>query len=119
MSETEQSDHINKAVYAEQVKLLYAATKYRPVLHLISAIIVVLIVLDSIPLPYITAWVLGLFALNIYRIIDIGNTQKIIDEIDDWRSLHTRFVLLAAALGLIYGLGFTFIFSQLTLINQV
>jgi diguanylate cyclase (GGDEF)-like protein len=119
MSEAEQSDHINKAVYAEQVKLLYAFTKYRPALHIISALVVVLIVLDSVPLPYITIWILGLLALIVYRIIDIGNTQKIIDEIDDWRPLHTRFVLMAAALGLIYGLGITFIFSQLTLIHQV
>lgn len=119
MSEAEQSDHINKAVYAEQVRLLYAFTKYRPALHIISALVVVLIVLDSVPLPYITIWILGLLALIVYRIIDIGNTQKIIDEIDDWRPLHIRFVLLAAALGLIYGLGITFIFSQLTLIHQV
>jgi diguanylate cyclase (GGDEF)-like protein len=119
MSEAEQSDHINKAVYAEQVRLLYAFTKYRPALHIISALVVVLIVLDSVPLPYITIWILGLLALIVYRIIDIGNTQKIIDEIDDWRPLHTRFVLMAAALGLIYGLGITFIFSQLTLIHQV
>ena len=119
MSETEQSDHINKAVYAEQVRLLYAFTKYRPALHIISALVVVLIVLDSVPLPYIAIWILGLFALIVYRIIDISNTQKIIDEIDDWRPLHIRFVLLAAALGLIYGLGITFIFSRLTLIHQV
>jgi len=119
MSKAEQSDHMNKAVYAEQVKLSYAVTKYRPALHIISAIVVVLIVLDSVPLLYITVWALSHFALNIYRIIDIGKVQKIIDEIDDWRPLRIRFVLQSAALGLIYGLGFTFIFSQLTLINQV
>jgi diguanylate cyclase (GGDEF)-like protein len=119
MSEAEQSDQISKAVYAEQVRLLYAVAKYRPALHAVSAIIAVLIVLDSVPLTYITAWILGLFVLNIYRIIDIGNTQKIIDEIDDWRPLHKRFVLLTAALGLIYGLGFTFIFTQLSLLHQV
>ena len=119
MSEIEQSDQINKAVYAEQVRLLFADTKYRPALHIFSAIVVVLIVLDSVPLPYITVWVLGLVALNIYRIIDIGNTQKIIDEIDDLRPLHTRFVLLAAALGLVYSLSITFIFTQLSLIHQV
>lgn len=73
MSEAEQSDHLNEAVYAEQVRLLYAVTKYRPALHLIFGIVVVLIVLDAVPLPYIAAWVIGLFALNIYRIIDIGN----------------------------------------------
>ena len=119
MSEAEQSGHFNEAVYAEQVRLLFAATKYRPALHIISAIVVVLIVLDSVPLPHITVWVIGLVALNIYRIIDIGNTQKIIDEIDDWRPLHIRFVLLTAALGLVYSLGIAFIFTQLSLIHQV
>ncbi len=119
MSETEQSNHLNKAVYAEQVRLLYASTKYRPYLHIISAIIIVLIVLDSVPLQYITVWILALFTLNIYRVIDIGNTQKIIDKIDDWRPIHKRFVLTAASLGLIYGLGFAFIFTQLPLITQI
>jgi diguanylate cyclase (GGDEF)-like protein len=119
MSEAEQSDHLNEAVYAEQVRLLYAVTKYRPVLHLIFAIVVVLIVLDSVPLPYIAAWVIGLFALNIYRIIDIGNIQKIIDKVDDWRPLHIRFVLFSAVLGLTYSLGFSFIFTQLALIHQI
>ena len=98
---------------------MFAATKFRPALHIISAIVVVLIVLNSVPLPYITVWVIGLVALNIYRIIDIGNTQKIIDEIDDWRPLHIRFVLLTAALGLVYSLGIAFIFTQLSLIHQV
>ena len=115
MSEAEQPGHLDEAVYAEQVKLLYSCSIYRPCLHLISATIVVLIVLDSVPLTYITAWVLSLFALNIYRIIDISNTQKVIDEIDYWRPLHKRFALSAAALGLIYGLGLTSIFMQLNL----
>ncbi|RKZ69889.1 MAG: hypothetical protein DRQ48_07220 [Gammaproteobacteria bacterium] len=119
MSEAEQSDHINEAVYAEQIRLLYAVSKYRPALHIISALVVVLIVLDSVPLPYITVWVLSLFVLNTYRIIDIGKVQKIIDEIDDWRPLHIRFVLFSAVLGLVYSLGFTLIFTQLTLIHQV
>jgi len=119
MSETEQSNYLNKAVYAEQVRLLYASSKYRPYLHIISAIIIVLIVLDSVPLQYITVWILALFTLNIYRVIDIGNTQKIIDKIDDWRPIHKRFVLSAASLGLIYGLGFAFIFTQLPLITQI
>ena len=119
MSEAEQSDHLNEAVYAEQVRLLYAVSKYRPALHIISALVVVLIVLDSVPLPYITVWVLSLFVLNTYRIIDIGKVQKIIDEIDDWRPLHIRFVLFSAVLGLVYSLGFTLIFTQLTLIHQV
>jgi len=119
MSEAEQSSNLSKAVYAEQVKLLYSCSIYRPALHIISAIVVILIVLDSVPLAYITAWVLTLAALNIYRIIDISRTQKIIDKIDNWRPLHKRFVLFAASLGLIYGLSFTFIFTQLTLINQI
>lgn len=119
MSEPEQSSHLNEAVYAEQVKLLYACSKYRPCLHLISAIVVVLIVLDSVLHLYIAVWVLSLFALNIYRIIDFSSTQKIIDKIDDWQSIHKRFVLTAASLGLIYGLGLTFFFTQLTLINQI
>ncbi len=119
MSEAEQSTHLTKAVYAEQIKLLYSCSIYRPALHIISAIVVILIVLDSVPLAYITAWVLTLAALNIYRIIDISRTQKIIDKIDNWRPLHKRFVLFAASLGLIYGLSFTFIFTQLTLINQI
>ena len=119
MSEAEQTNHLDKEVYNEQVKLLYSCSLYRPALHLISAIVVVLIVLDSVPLAYITAWVLSLFALNIYRIIDISRAQKIIDKVDDWQPLHKRFVLLAASLGLLYGLSFTFIFTQLTLINQI
>lgn len=119
MSELEQSSHLNEAIYAEQIKLLYACSKYRPCLHLISAIVVVLIVLDSVPHLYIAVWVLSLLALNIYRIIDLSNTQKIIDKTDDWRPLHKRFLLSAAFLGLIYGLGLTFFFTQLTLINQI
>jgi len=119
MSEPEQSSHHSGAVYAEQVKLLYACSKYRPCLHIISAIVVVLIVLDSVPLAYITVWILALSALNIYRIIDFSNTQKIIDKIDDWRPFHKRFLLSAASLGLIYGLGLAFIFTQLPLINQI
>jgi len=119
MSEAEQSSHLNKEVYVEQVKLLYSCSIYRPALHIISAIVVVLIVLDSVPLAYISTWLITLTALNIYRIIDISRTQKIIDKIDDWQPLHKHFVLLAASLGLLYGLSFTFIFTQLTLIEQI
>jgi len=119
MSEAEQPSHLNKEVYNEQVKLLYSCPIYRPALHIISAIVVVLIVLDSVPLEYVTIWALTLFTLNIYRIIDISRIQKVIDEIDDWRPLHKRFALSAAALGLIYGLGLTSILMQLTLINQI
>jgi len=119
MSEPEQSNHLNEAVYSEQIRLLYATTKYRPCLHIIAAIVVVLIVLDSVPLPYITIWVITLTALNIYRIIDISNTQKVIDKIDNWHPIHKRFLFSAAALGLIYGLGLAFIFTQLTLLSQI
>ena len=119
MSEAEQSSHLKQAVYAEQVKLLYTCSIYRPCLHLISATVIALIVLDSVPHLYIAVWILSLFALNIYRIIDFSSTQKIIDKIDDWRPLHKHFVLTAASLGLIYGLGLTFIFMQLTLIKQI
>jgi len=119
MSEAEQPGHLDQAVYAEQIKLLYSCSTYRPCLHLISGIIAILIVLDSVPLAHLTIWMLTLFALNIYRIIDIRNTQKVIDEIDSWRPLHKRFALSAAALGLIYGLGLTYVFMQVTLINQI
>ena len=89
MSETEQSNHLNKAVYAEQVRLLYASTKYRPYLHIIAAIIIVLIVLDSVPLQYITVWILALFALNFYRVIDISSTQKLYAGRDDISNRYT------------------------------
>ena len=119
MSEVEQSSQLDKAVYSEQIKLLYSCSKYRPALHIISAFVVVLIVIDSVQLTYIATWTLALIVFNIYRIIDISNTQKYLDDIDDFRSLQKHFVLLAAGLGLIYGLSITFIFTQLTLIEQI
>jgi diguanylate cyclase (GGDEF)-like protein len=76
-------------------------------------------VIDSVQLTYIATWTLALIVFNIYRIIDISNTQKYLDDIDDFRSLQKHFVLLAAGLGLIYGLSITFIFTQLTLIEQI
>ena len=112
MSEVEQSSQLGKAVYSEQIKLLYSCSKYRPALHIISAFVVVLIVIDSVQLTYIATWTLALIVFNIYRIIDISNTQKYLDDIDDFRSLQKHFVLLVAGLGLIYGLSITFIFHQ-------
>ncbi len=119
MSEPEQSSQLKEAVYSEQVRLLYAGTKYRPSLHIIAALVIVMIVLDSIPLLHITIWVLALSILNIYRIIDISNIQKVIDKIDNWHPIHKRFFFSTAALGLIYGLSIALIFTQLPLLNQI
>ena len=119
MSEPEVSSNLDKKVYSEQIKLLYSCSRYRPALHIIAAIVVVVIVMDSVPLTYITTWILTLVIFNIYRILDISNTQSNLDGIDDFRPLQKHFVLLAASLGLIYGLSITFIFTQLTLIEQI
>ena len=119
MSKSEQADHLNKETTLELVKLLYTGSKFRPVLHIVSIIILVPILIGEVPLSYIATWVVTLTIVNIYRFIDINNTQKIIDEIKDYQPLQKRFALSASLLGLTYSLGIIIVFSQLNLVTQI
>ena len=119
MDKSEQIDQLDKEINAELVKLLYAGSKFRPCLHFIFGIIVVLIMSAIVPTPYIVFWVFILFTLNFFRFADIGKTQKIINEIRDIKPVQKRFALYAGLLGLTYGLGLAIIFTQLPLLNQI
>jgi len=119
MSELDQTNHLNKNVSSELARLLYAGSKYRPCLHIISAIFMLSIIAGDVSLLYVIAWTVTLAVINVYRFIDIKNTQLILDKVKDFRPLQRRFALSATLLGLTYGLGATIIFTQLTLIDQM
>ncbi len=110
---------IDQRVYAEQVSLLYTSSVTRPLLHIISLIIVISLIHDQVDVMYVYVWVFSLFGLNVYRIIDINKTQKLIDEITDFRVIHKRFALCAGALGAIYGIGIVGFLNYLPILTQV
>jgi hypothetical protein len=118
-SSIEVSAKIDQQVYAEQVSLLYTKSVTRPLLHVISLIIVISLIHNHVDTMHIYVWGLSLFGLNVYRIVDINKTQKIINEITDFRVLQKRFAICAGLLGAIYGIGIVDFLSYLPMLKQV
>jgi len=119
MSEKESTPNMDERIYVEQVSLLYTGSIYRPALHIFSLTLFLLIINDHVNTFYAYTWALLLLGLNVYRFIDIYNTQKIINEINDFSVIHKRYALCAGLLGAVYGLGVVFFFDQLPILNQV
>lgn len=119
MSEKESTPNMDERIYVEQVSLLYTGSIYRPALHIFSLTLFLLIINDHVNTFYAYTWALLLLGLNVYRFIDIYNTQKIINELNDFSVIHKRYALCAGLLGAVYGLGVVFFFDQLPILNQV
>ncbi len=115
----EASAKIDQRVYAEQVSLLYTKSVARPLLHLISIIIVVSLIHNHVDAMHVYIWTSSMFALNVYRIIDINKTQKIINETTDFRVIQKRFAICAGVLGAIYGIGIVDFLYYLPILKQV
>lgn len=119
MSKIDRTSRIKELMYQEQVGLLYKGSVSRPALHLISMLIFISVIHVYSNHVYILTWVAALLGLNIYRFLDISKTQKILDKIVDYKSLHIRYVICAGILGSIYSFGFILFFNDLPLLNQV
>jgi diguanylate cyclase (GGDEF)-like protein len=110
---------IDQRVFSEQASLLYTKSVARPLLHIISLIIAISLIHDHVDVIHIYVWASLLFGLNVYRIVDINKTQKIINEITDFRVIQKRFAICAGLLGAIYGIGIVNFLSYLPILKQV
>jgi diguanylate cyclase (GGDEF)-like protein len=119
LPEKEAMPELSKRVYVEQVSLLYTGYKYRPALHIISLIMYLFIIINHVNPFYAYTWAIILIAVNVYRFIDTSRTQKILDEVEDFKKIHHHYALCAGLLGAVYSFGFVFFFDFLPLINQV
>jgi diguanylate cyclase (GGDEF)-like protein len=119
MSDSDNTGKLDDNVYAEQIKLLYSGSVYRPILHLISGVIFVAIIFDDVPPLYAIAWFGILMSICLYRAIDIKSTQTILDTIEDYKSLQNRFALSVGFTGATYGIGTAIFFKQLPILNQI
>ena len=115
----EATTKIDQRVYAEQVSLLYTKSVTRPLLHVISLIIVIPLIHGHVDAMHVYIWASSMFALNVYRIVDINKTQKIINETTDFRAIQKRFAICAGVLGAIYGIGIVSFFYYLPILKQV
>ncbi len=115
----EASAKIDQRIYAEQVSLLYTKSVTRPLLHIISLIIVVSLIHNHVDAVHVYVWATYLFGVSLYRIIDINKTQKIINETTDFRVIQKRFAICAGVLGTIYGIGIVSFLGYLPLLKQV
>lgn len=113
------SSKIDQRVYVEQVSLLYSKSLSRPLLHIISLLVVVSVISNHIDLVYVYLWGVSLIAINIYRTYIIFNTQKILAELTEFKAIHRRFAICAAILGSVYGFGFVCFYKYLPMLNQV
>ena len=118
MTIKEHNSKLDDRIYSELISLLYTGSAYRPALHIISLAIFLIIIINHVNHYHAFTWALLLIGLNIYRFIDVYNTQKIITEINNFKLLHRRYAFCAALLGAIYGAGFVFFFDQLPVLNQ-
>lgn len=111
---------LEERLYAEQVSLLYEGPKFRPVLHIVSLIIILLIIIDHVNPYYAYTWALMLFGINIYRLFDIARIGKKLSlgEVN-YERIHKHYACLAGMLGAIYGLGFVFFFNSIPMLSQV
>lgn len=116
---TQQLKDVEKHIYAEQVSLLYSKSVVRLALHFIALIILLSVVINHVNPIHAYTWALILIGLNIYRLIDINKTQKILAELTEFSRIHKRFALCAGLLGGIYGFGIVFFFSYLPVLNQI
>ena len=119
MANTELAHSLDKQIYTEQIRLLYAVPLTRPALHLISLIILLLIIKDYVNPFYAYTWALLLIGLNSYRCIDIYKTKKTPIELIDYKTLHKRYAFCAGLLGALYGFGFVLFFDQLPILSHV
>ncbi len=119
LSEKEVTPELVERINTEQISLLYTGSVSRPTLHFISLVVFLLIIINHVNPFYAYTWAILLVGINVYRFIDIYKTQKIINEIKDFKVIHKRSAFCAGLLGAIYGLGLVFFFDQLPLINQV
>lgn len=103
----------------ELIKHLYAGSKFRPCLHFVSLLIVVSILYGNVPNNYIIGWALTLATLNIFRFLDISHTQRLLNEISNYKQLKNRFSTSAILLGLTYGLGIAYVFPDLSQTSQL
>lgn len=110
---------ISEKIYAEQIRLLYSKSTKRPALHLISLSLLVAAVINHVNIVYIFTWAVLLIGINVYRLVDINATQKVINDITDVDCIHKRFAYCAGMLGAIYGLGIICFFNYLPILNQV
>jgi diguanylate cyclase (GGDEF)-like protein len=115
----EAATKVDQRVYAEQVSLLYTKSVTRPLLHIISLIIVVSLIHNHVDAVHVYVWASSLFGLNVYRIFDIHKTQKIINETTDFRVIQKRFAIGAGVLGAIYGIGIVSFLNYLPILTQV
>lgn len=113
------SKGIRDYIYAEQISLLYAKSIARPALHIISLIITLSITLNHVNPVYVYTWALSLIGLNVYRVFDINQTQKVIADLTDFKAIHKRFAFSAGLLGAVYGVGIVCFFNYLPILNQV
>lgn len=119
MTKKEHILKLEERIYAEQISLLYSKSVSRPALHFITLVIFLSVIIKHVNPIYAYTWALLLIGINSYRIVDIYNTQKILNEITNFKTIHKRFAVCSGLLGAIYGLGVVFFFSYLPLLNQV
>ncbi len=119
VSSIECSNKIDQRVFAEQVCQLYTKSVTRPLLHFISLIIVVLLVHDHVDVMHVFVWASLLIGLNVYRLVDINKTQKVINETTDFRVFQKRFAICSCILGVIYGIGIVSFLNYLPTLKQV
>ena len=119
MTKKEHALELEERIYAEKISLLYSKSVSRPALHFITLVIFLSVIINHVNPIYAYTWALLLIGLNSFRIVDIYNTQKILNEITNFKTIHKRFAICSGLLGAVYGLGVVFFFSYLPLLNQV
>jgi len=119
ISEKEISLGIAEHIHAEQISLLYSGSLSRPLLHVISLIMFLLIIIKHVNPIYAYTWAILVLGLNICRYLDLYKTQKILHKIKNYKVVHMRYALCSGLLGAVYGLGYVFFFSQLPIINHI
>jgi len=116
---TEENEIVSKRIRVEQINLLYSKSVARPALHIISIVIFLAITINHVNVTHAFTWAILLFGLNVFRLVDINKIQSSIEDKRDYVYLHKRFAICVGLLGMIYGLGTTYFFSYLPLLNQI
>ena len=102
-------DISHRDIFAEQVKLLYAGSVYRPFIHIIPAGFIFALGNGHIETMYLAGWVALLMGINLLRFIDIRKVQPTLEHRDDFPALRDRFASYTFFMGLLYGLGTIYI----------
>jgi diguanylate cyclase (GGDEF)-like protein len=92
-------------IFAEKIKILYAGSAYRPLLHVIPTGFIFLLTYGHIDLLVSLIWLLVMFAINVMRYVDIRQVQPVLHEQEDFVLLRNRFARYTFTLGVMYGAG--------------